>query len=809
MKLARLPGLTLPGLANDHSHAFHRALRGRTQRERGTFWTWREQMYAVAGRLDPGHLPRAGPGDVPRDGGGGLHRGGRVPLPAPPARRDAVRRPERDGRRAASRPRPRPGSGSRCSTPATSAAGSGAPPRGRPAALQRRRPPSAWAERGARADGAWRRADPLGARGARATSCRVVRAAARAPLHVHLSEQVAENDACLAAYGVTPTRLLARRRRCSDRGTTAVHATHLTDDDIALLGATGTQRLLLPRPPSATSADGIGPARRLHDGRAAGSPSAATATRWSTRSRSCAAVELDERLATAGARPLDRRRAARAGTSTATPLGFGDAGGSRSAPRADLVTARHRPARAPPAPAPTSTPRSSPPPPPTSSRSSSTVGSCSRRATTRRSAASSTRRSRSSGDEPRTAGHRHRRAGHQRPASADGPARASSPTPRSSSRAAGSPGSARPPRRRPPTSASTPAAARCCPGFVDTHSHLVFAGDRARGVRGPDGRDAVRRAAASAPRSPPPGRPPTSSSTAHVARLVAEMRRQGTTTVEIKSGYGLTVHDEARSLASRGSSPTRRRSSARTSCPPSTPTTRPATSTWSPGRCSRPRAPHARWIDVFCERGAFDADQARAVLAAGAARGLRGRLHANQLGPGPASGWPPSSGWPRSTTAPTSTTPTSTRCATAGTVATLLPGVEFSTRAALPRRARGCSTPASRSRWPATATPGSCYTTSMPFCIALAVREMGMTPAEAVHAATHGGAAALDRDDVGVLAAGQARRPACCWTPRSHVHLAYRPGRPAGRRHLDRRPAGLTPAVRAGSATVAPNLAAA
>ena len=100
-KPTRLPGLTIPGLANCHSHAFHRALRGRTQRERGTFWTWREQMYAVAERLDPDSYLALATSHLPRDGRVGHHQRGGVPLPAPPARRDAVRRPQRHGPRAA------------------------------------------------------------------------------------------------------------------------------------------------------------------------------------------------------------------------------------------------------------------------------------------------------------------------------------------------------------------------------------------------------------------------------------------------------------------------------------------------------------------------------------------------------------------------------------------------------------------------------------------------------------------------------------------------------------------------------------
>ena len=219
--------------------------------------------------------------------------------------------------------------------------------------------------------------------------------------------------------------------------------------------------------------------------------------------------------------------------------------------------------------------------------------------------------------------------------------------------------------------------------------------------------------------------------TSHVARLVDEMRRQGTTTRGDQER--LRPHRPRRGAAawrSPGSSPRRPPSSAPTSCPPGT---RPR-GVRRPGHRpdARGRAPHARWIDVFCEEGAFDADQARAVLAAGRGAGLRGRLHANQLGVRRrASGWPPSSAWPRSTTAPTSPTTTSTALADSGTVATLLPGVEFSTRQPYPdaRRLLDAGVTVALA---SDCNPGSCFTSSMPFCIALAVREMGMTPAEAL-----------------------------------------------------------------------------
>ena len=246
----RLAGLTIPGLANDHSHAFHRALRGRTQRERGTFWTWREQMYAVAGRLDAGLLLRPGAGDVPRDGRAGIHVGEGVPLPAPPARRDAVRRAERDGHALRGRAA-RPGLRITLLDTCYFSSGFGAPPEGVQRRLQRRRR-RAWAARAG--DG------PAAIHSVRAVPREQLPVfQGRAPLHVHLSEQVAENDACLAAYGVTPTRLLHEADLLGP-DTTVVHATHLTDDDIELLGTTGTNVCITPTT-ERDLADGIGPGR--------------------------------------------------------------------------------------------------------------------------------------------------------------------------------------------------------------------------------------------------------------------------------------------------------------------------------------------------------------------------------------------------------------------------------------------------------------------------------------------------------------------------------------------------------------------
>jgi imidazolonepropionase len=187
-------------------------------------------------------------------------------------------------------------------------------------------------------------------------------------------------------------------------------------------------------------------------------------------------------------------------------------------------------------------------------------------------------------------------------------------------------------------------------------------------------------------------------------------------------------------------------------------------------------APHARWIDAFCETGAFDADQSRAVLLAGAAVGLGGRLHANQLGPGPGVRLACELGLSAVDHCTYLTDDDIAALAESGTIATLLAGVEFSTRHPYPD-ARRLLDAGVRVALASDCNPGSCFTSSLPFCIALAVREMGMTPAEAVYAATAGGAAALDRDDVGMLIPGRRADLVLLDAP-THVHLAYRPGVP-------------------------------
>jgi imidazolonepropionase len=316
---------------------------------------------------------------------------------------------------------------------------------------------------------------------------------------------------------------------------------------------------------------------------------------------------------------------------------------------------------------------------------------------------------------------------------------------------------------------------RCVlPGFVDSHAHLVFAGDRtaeftarmsgerytAGGIRTTV--EATR--AATVPEL-----------AAGTAALVAEMLAQGTTTVEIKSGYGLTVEDERRCLEiARGFTEETTYLGAHV-VPPDAASADDYVRTVT-GEMLTACAPYARWVDVFCERGAFDADQSREILTAGARAGLLPRVHANQLGEGPGALLAAELGAASADHCTHLTDADVEALVSAGVVATLLPGAEFSTRSPYPDARRLLKAGATV----ALATdcnPGSSFTSSMPFCVALAVREMGMTPLEAVRAATGGGAAALRRTDVGALTAG-ARADLVVLDAPSYVHLAYRPGVP-------------------------------
>jgi imidazolonepropionase len=263
---------------------------------------------------------------------------------------------------------------------------------------------------------------------------------------------------------------------------------------------------------------------------------------------------------------------------------------------------------------------------------------------------------------------------------------------------------------------------------------------------------------------------------ANLARLAAEMVAQGTTTFECKSGYGLTVADEARSVALAAEVTPEVTYLGAHVVPPEFEGDEAGYVDLACGAMLTACAPHARWVDVFCERGAFDADEARAVLAAGTRAGLLPRVHANQLGYGPGVQVAVAAGAASADHCTYTDDADVAALAGSGTVATLLPGVEFSTRQPYPDARRLLDAGVTV----AVATdcnPGSCFTSSMPLCIALAVREMRMTTREAVWAATAGGARARRRRDVGHRGAGAPADLVMLEAP-SHAYLAYRPGVP-------------------------------
>jgi imidazolonepropionase len=313
------------------------------------------------------------------------------------------------------------------------------------------------------------------------------------------------------------------------------------------------------------------------------------------------------------------------------------------------------------------------------------------------------------------------------------------------------------------------------PGFVDSHAHLVFAGDRsaefaARMSGTPyDGGGIATTVSATRAAS-------DSELSDNLARLAGEMSRSGVTTFETKSGYGLTVQEERRALEIAARVTDETTFLGAHVVPAEYRDRRDDYVSLVAGGMLAACAPKAKWIDVFCDRGAFDVDEARTILQAGADAGLGLRLHASQLAAGPGIKLAvelAAASVDHCTFADDSDLEA---LASSTTVATLLPGAEFSTRAPWPDGRRFVAAGATI----ALATdcnPGTSYTTSMPFCIALAVRDMHLTPAEALRAATAGGAAALRRDDVGILAPGMRADFVTLDAP-SYIHLAYRPGVP-------------------------------
>jgi len=313
------------------------------------------------------------------------------------------------------------------------------------------------------------------------------------------------------------------------------------------------------------------------------------------------------------------------------------------------------------------------------------------------------------------------------------------------------------------------------PGFVDSHTHLVFAGDRAdefeaRMTGTPYAAGGIRRTVAATRAADDDGL------RARLARLVAELRAQGTTTFEVKTGYDLTVAGEAR-LAQLAAEVTPEVTFLGAHVVPAEyADDRDAYLELVCGDMLAAVAPHARWIDVFCETGAFAPAECERVLRAGVAAGLMPRVHGNQLGPGAGVRLAVALGAASVDHCTYLSDEDVAALAGSDTVATLLPGVEFSTKHPYPD-ARRLIDAGVTVALASDCNPGTSFTSSMPLMVALAVREMGMTPAEALWAATAGGARALRRADVGHLGVG-ARADLVALDAPSRVHLAYRPGVP-------------------------------
>jgi imidazolonepropionase len=320
------------------------------------------------------------------------------------------------------------------------------------------------------------------------------------------------------------------------------------------------------------------------------------------------------------------------------------------------------------------------------------------------------------------------------------------------------------------------AAGRCViPGFVDSHTHLVFAGDRADEFAA---RMAGRPYAASGIRVTTEATRAASEDELRALTWArrGEAVRAGITHLEIKSGYGLELEAERRSCAVAAELTGDVTFLGAHALPPEYDGRADDYVDLVRGEMLDACRPLARWIDVFCEEGAFDADQSRAVLEAGRDAGLGLRVHGNQLGFGPGVRLAVELGAASVDHCTYLADDDVEALAASDTVATFLPATDFSTRQPYPdaRRAIDAGVDVAIAT---NCNPGSSYTTSMAFCIALAVRDMRMTPEEALVAATGGGARALLRDDVGRLAPGS-RADAVILDCPSYTHLVYRPGVP-------------------------------
>lgn len=311
------------------------------------------------------------------------------------------------------------------------------------------------------------------------------------------------------------------------------------------------------------------------------------------------------------------------------------------------------------------------------------------------------------------------------------------------------------------------------PGFVDSHNHLIFAGDRSEefaarmaGQKYSAGGIATTVAATRAATE--------SELEANLVHLLEQAQRQGTTTFEIKSGYGLTVSDEIQALDIINRHTEESTLIAAHVVPPEFKEEPERYVDLVVDEIIPAATSKAKWIDVFCETGAFTEDQTRRIIEAGKAVGMKPRLHANQLTEGGALKLGAELGCVSVDHATFASDEDLAVLAEAGTVVTLLPSIEFSTRQPYPDARRYVDAGVSLAI-ASDCNPGSGFSNSMPFVIAIGVRDMHFTVEQAVWAATAGGANALQRADVGHLGAGASADLAILDAP-SYRHLAYRPG---------------------------------
>ncbi len=309
------------------------------------------------------------------------------------------------------------------------------------------------------------------------------------------------------------------------------------------------------------------------------------------------------------------------------------------------------------------------------------------------------------------------------------------------------------------------------PGFVDSHSHLIFAGDRAEEF---SARSRGQKYSAGGIVSTVSATRAASDSvlTQNAQRLLDEALSSGTTTIEIKSGYGLTAADESRSVEIAKSF-TDETTLLAAHVIPQEYKDDPDAYVDLIVKSIIPQS-SAKWVDVFCDQGAFTPEQTEAILRAGIAHGMLPRIHANQLTTGRGVEIAVALGAASADHLSKSTNADIELLASSKTVATLLPGAEFSTHLEgnLGRRFLDAGATVAIA---SDCNPGSSYTTSMPFCIASAVSLLGFNVEEAVLAATLGGANALLREDIGTLAVGK-RADLVLLNAPSYIHLAYRPG---------------------------------